>query len=101
MSQHISAASLRYLDTPTLLNMINLCSQDKSFWKSAYDEEFYGFQDLPAWNVINKHEYQRLHTLVGEALPSMAISTIKYDENRNPKTVKWIIVALGNLNPHK
>ena len=31
----------------------------------------------------------------------MAISTIKYDENEKPKRVKWIIVSLGNLNPHE
>eukprot|EP00957_Ditylum_brightwellii_P028868 2180955-Ditylum_brightwellii.AAC.1 len=31
----------------------------------------------------------------------MAISTIKYDQDGSPKRVKWRIVALGNLDPHK
>eukprot|EP00957_Ditylum_brightwellii_P102820 7835578-Ditylum_brightwellii.AAC.1 len=30
----------------------------------------------------------------------MAISTIKYDQDGKPKRVKWLIVALGNLDPH-
>ena len=38
---------------------------------------------------------------VGKALPTMAISTIKYDENGKPKRAKYRIVALGNLDPHE
>ena len=29
----------------------------------------------------------------------MAISTIKYDEHSQPKRAKYLIVALGNLDP--
>ena len=45
-------------------------------------------------------EYNRIHPTVGAALPTMAISTTKYDENGNPSRAKWQIVALGNLDPH-
>ena len=33
-------------------------------------------------------------------MPTMAISTIKYDGNGNPDRAKYRIVALGNLDPH-
>ena len=36
--------------------------------------------------------------MVGNALPTMAIATTKYDENGTPKQTKWRIVALGNFD---
>ena len=39
--------------------------------------------------------------MVVEPLYSMAIPTINYYKNGNPKRTKWIIVALGNLDPHE
>eukprot|EP00957_Ditylum_brightwellii_P061638 4676939-Ditylum_brightwellii.AAC.1 len=80
--------------------MMQLCNNDKLLWKSAYNEEYYGLQDLPAWNVINEATYQKLRLIIGAALPSMAISTINYDPDGKPKCVKWRKVALGNLDPH-
>ena len=44
-------------------------------------------------------EYQKIQHIVSHALPTMAISTMKCDENMKPKRAKWIIVALGNLDP--
>jgi hypothetical protein len=35
-----------------------------------------------------------------KALPTMAIATIKYDENNKPKRAKYRIVVLGNLDYH-
>eukprot|EP00957_Ditylum_brightwellii_P129902 9908513-Ditylum_brightwellii.AAC.1 len=81
VSQHISAASLYSLDPPTLLYMMQLCNHDKALQKSVYDEEYYGLQDLPAWSVIDATTYQKLKPIAGDALPSMAISTIKYDQD--------------------
>ena len=37
---------------------------------------------------------------MGWALPTMAISTIKTDGDRNPVEAKYCIVVLGNLDPH-
>ena len=34
---------------------MKLSNHDKNLWKSAYNEYFYGIQDLPVWNVINEH----------------------------------------------
>ena len=48
----------------------------------------------------DEDQYQKLRRIHGNAIPSMAISTIKHDGNGNPKRAKWRIVALGNLDPH-
>jgi deoxyuridine 5'-triphosphate nucleotidohydrolase len=100
VARHISAASLKDLDAPTLLQMHSLSNHDKQLWKQAYDEEYFGLEDLPAWTHITEEQYQALKPTVGKALPTMAISTIKYDENGAPKRCKWRIVALGNLDPY-
>ena len=80
---------------------MKLSNHDNNLCKISYDEYFYGLQDLPNFNVINQHEYQKLHPFVGEALSSMAVSTIGYDENGNPERFKWMIVALSNPDPHE
>eukprot|EP00957_Ditylum_brightwellii_P020877 1574588-Ditylum_brightwellii.AAC.1 len=80
--------------------MMQLCNHDKALWESAYDEEYYDLQDHPAWSVIDATTHQKIKPIVGNALTSMAISTIKYDQDGKPKHVKWRIVALGNLDPH-
>ena len=43
--------------------MMKAYNQD-FFWEIAYYEDFYGLQDLPAYNVINEYECQKLHTVV-------------------------------------
>ena len=48
--------------------------------------------------MSTEEEYQTLCPLHGNALPSMAIATIKRDENGKPKRAKYRIVALGNLD---
>ena len=52
-------------------------------------------------DVISDKEYNKLRPLVVNALPTMKISTIKYDNNVKPNRLKWIILALGNLYPHE
>lgn len=98
---HVSAASLQDLSPPTLIKMMSLSPEDKSIWSKGNDEEFNGLADLPAWTSITESEYRKIRKVVGNALPTMAISTIKYDENGIPTRAKWRIVALGNLNPHE
>ena len=100
VARHVSAANLQKIDAPTLLQMHTLSPSDKQTWKGGYDEEYYGLKNLPAWITISQAEYDRIRPIVGSALPTMAISTIKYDENGNPSRAKWRIVALGNLDPH-
>ena len=101
VARHVSAASLKNLDAPTLLQMHKLEDHDKKLWKQSYDEGYFGLEDLPTWTHITEQQYQELRPSVGNALPTMAISTIKYDENGNPKRCKWRIVVLGNLDPYE
>ena len=58
VTQHISAMSLRSLDTPKLPHIVKLSNHDNNFRKSDYYKDFYGLQDLPYWNVINNYEYK-------------------------------------------
>ena len=47
----------------------------------------------------SKPGYQRLHSLVENALPLIAISTVYHDDNGNSDRCKYRIVVLGNLDP--
>ena len=68
-------------------------------WDAAYDEEHDGLNNLPTWDIVTEADFKCLHQGV-KALPSMAISTIKYDEHKLPKCAKYHIVVLGNLDYH-
>ena len=65
-----------------------------------YAEEKNGLANLPAWQCITEAEYNKIKTPQTKILPSMAISTIKFDKEGLPKHVKYCIVALGNLDPN-
>ena len=54
---------------------------DKNIWNTAYDKEYDGMHTLPIWIPISRSEYQKIKHIAANALPTMAISTIKYDEN--------------------
>ena len=66
---------------------------------SAYEEEYYGLERLGTWETIIEDKYNLLCNEIGHALPTMAISTIKYNGYGNPVLCKLQIVALGNLDP--
>jgi hypothetical protein len=72
---------------------------DKKIWDSAYDEEYNGLESLPMWEVITEDQYRQL-SKGNRALPTMAIATIKYDENNRPKRAKYRLVVLGNMDYH-
>ena len=61
---------------------------DKSIWDAAYDEEHDGLKSLPTWEVILEDKYHQL-CKGRRALPTMAVATIKYDENNRPKRAKY------------
>ena len=74
---------------------------DKSIWDHAYLNEYLGLtEDTNTWEYISEREYQILRPITGNALPSMAISTIKKDADGLPIRAKYRIVVLGNLDPH-
>ena len=98
VANHVSAAGLKSHDVPTLIQHKSLASGDREIWDAAYKEEFDGLADLPCWVTITHKEYLDLRQRHGHrALPTMAVSTIKYDEHGQPKRAKYRIVALGNL----
>ena len=67
----------------------------------AYAEEYNGLINLDVFDFITEKEYNNLKHVLGQTLPSMAISTIKHDENGHPIRAKYRIVALGNLDHHQ
>ena len=97
---NISAKDLENLTEPLLSEHNKLSPNDKIIWDAAYGEEIEGLINLPCWRTITESEYHKLRPMIGNAIPTMAISTIKYDENGLPKRAKYRIVALGNLDPH-
>ena len=101
VAKHVSAAGLTSTDVPTLLQHKNLKPNDKKIWDAAYEEEYFGLKNLPAWTVITESEFKNMRHIYKTALPTMAISTIKYDKLGHPKRAKYRIVALGNLDPHE
>ena len=97
----ISAHTLEIQQAPaTLLRHNQLTPHDKILWDAAYAEEYYGLQDFGTWEVISETEYQKLKPIVGNALPSMAISTIKKDQDGKQMWCKYRLVVLGNLDPN-
>lgn len=73
---------------------------DKQIWDNTYNEEYDDLANIPTWEVISEHQFKLLSKGV-KPLPSMAILTIKYDENNKPKRAKYRIVVLGNLDYHQ
>ena len=84
MAHRVSAATLRSIDASTLLQMNHLHHHGKSKWNTDYDEEYYGFYDLPAWISITESEYQKIRHIHGNTLPTMALFTVEYNENGKP-----------------
>ena len=101
VAKHVSTAGLTSTDVPTLLQHKNLTPGDKKIWDAAYEEEYFGLKNLPAWSVITESEFKNMRHIYKTALPTMAISTIKYNELGHPTRAKYRIVALGNLDPHE
>ena len=101
INRKVSAKDLDKTSAPTLLKHYLLSNKDKRIWDAAYKAEYDGLVDIETWETIIEEEYQALKALgKGGLLPTMAISTIKYDGDGNPMRAKYRIVALGNLDPH-
>ncbi len=82
--RHVSAHGLDSLIAPSSLKYhSSMSSNDKSIWDAAYDEEFDGLAGIPTWEVLTEQQFKQL-SKGAKPLPSMAISTIKYDENNKP-----------------
>ena len=95
MTYH-SATNLDVLSAPaTLLRHNKLSHNDKLIWDAAYKEDVNG-----TWEVISETDYKRLRPILGSALPTMAISTLKKNKDGKPIRCKYRLVVLGNLDPN-
>lgn len=86
--RHVSATNLENLTEPLLSEHNKLTPGDKVIWDAAYGEEIEGLLNLPCWRKFSASKYQKLQPMIGNAIPTMAISTIKYDENGQLKRDK-------------
>ena len=98
-AHHVSASNLTSSQLPTLITQRKMNPQDKAIWDQAYNEEYDGLNDLPAWHSISESEFQKIKYKCKGVLPSMAISCIKYNKYNQPKIARYRKVALGNLDP--
>ena len=99
--RHVSAHGLRSLIAPSLLCQITkMHCNDQVIWNEAYNEEYNSLVSIPTWEVLSESQFKLL-SKGAKPLPSMAISTIKYDENNRPNRAKYRIVVLGNLDYHQ
>ena len=96
-TRRVSAHDLISQKPPTLLQHHKLHPNDKKIWDAAYHEEYKGLEKIGSWELITEDEYQSLRSILGPVLPTIAISTIKRDENGNPQRAKYRICVLGNL----
>ena len=97
---HVSAHGLRSLIAPQSLNYHHKMEPgDKQIWDDAYNKEYDGLVSLPTWEVVTQEKYREL-SKGKQALPTMAIATIKYDSFNKPKPAKYRLVVLGNLDCH-
>eukprot|EP00957_Ditylum_brightwellii_P146374 11144841-Ditylum_brightwellii.AAC.1 len=76
---HISAQELSSLTAPTLLQHVKLARQDKEIWDKSYEAEYQGLERLNTWNVISETEYEAIKKITGPALPTVAMSCVRYD----------------------
>lgn len=98
--RHVSMHGLSSFTAPSSLRSISKMSLgDQEIWWAAYDEEFDGLSSIPTWDVVTDDQFKRLSKGI-KALPSMAIATIKYDAFNKPKSTKYRILVLGNLDYH-
>ena len=100
VASHVSAKGLSSHHVPHLIEHKLLKPKDRKIWNEAYKEEYYGLKNLPAWITITQEQYDKLKHKI-KPIPTMAISTIKFDENGDPKRAKYRIVVLGHLDQNK
>ena len=99
---HVSAEHLINPNAPaSLMHHSKMHPSDKKVWDEAYAEEYHGLhKELDAFEYITEEEYETMKKVLGQKLPSIAISTIKYDQDGKPVRAKYRICALGNLDHH-
>ena len=89
------------MQSPSNLTKVLQCSNpDSHIWRSAYNKEYDGLDDMNVFDLISEDEYQKLVTKHGNdarAISSMNLFTVKKDKKENLVGGKSQIVVLGNL----
>ena len=81
VARHVSAVGLSNLIPPTSVDShAKMSPKDKEIWDAAYLEEIEGLKDKKTWETISEEDFNNIRHKVKAILPSMATSTIKYDE---------------------
>jgi hypothetical protein len=98
--RHVSAHGLQsFIAPPSLKYHNSMTPHDKKIWDEAYCEEYDGLASIPTWQVLTESQFKLLSKGC-RPLPSMTISTIKYNVNNHPNRTKYRIAVLGNLDYH-
>jgi hypothetical protein len=71
---------LHLLPHTSLKSHQSMSPNDKAVWDAAYDEDYDGLESFPIWEIATEQQFHQL-SKGRKALPTMAIATIKYDEN--------------------
>ena len=100
INKKVSAKDLHLMEAPILLKHHKLHVNDRKTWDESYCQEYQGLVDIDTWEYISEADYLASKQMFGNLLPTMAISTIKYDGEGKPIRAKYRIVALGNLDSH-
>ena len=95
---HVDASTLQSHKEPSNLREHSLILlNDKTIWVRVYLHEYIGFtEDTSTWEYITEAQYQAICPIVGNTLPSIALSTIKRNEHGNPyelNIVSWHLVT--------
>jgi len=99
--RHVLAHDLHSLIAPSSLHQHSMMHPgDKVIWDNAYNKEYDSLASIPTWEVLSESQFKLL-SKGAKPLPSMVISTIKYDDHNGPKCAKYRIVILGNLDYHQ
>jgi hypothetical protein len=80
------------MNVPTLAQHDKMTPTDRQIWDDAYAAEFQGLENLSTWKVITEEMCSQIRNVLGNTLPSMAIATIKRDENSKLVRAKYRIV---------
>jgi len=94
--RHVSTHGLQTIVAPSSLkNHCSLSPHDKLIWDDGYNEEFDGLTSITTLEVSSKSQIKILSKGC-KILPSVAISTIKYDEHNilNGQNIMLLFLAI-------
>lgn len=92
---HVSASNLKLGAPASFQRSMRKDYPDRKIWMESYIEEANGLKEMDTYVTLSSKEYADDYSHV-QVIPSMAVQTVKPDENGDPDRAKSRIVALGN-----